>query len=159
MAEVLLALRFLLAALLYAFLGLAFAILWRTLQQGEVTTPSTALPLASLILEQGNNVGERITLRPITSVGRADDNNFILEDPFASAHHALIFWREAQWWVEDLESHNGTYLNDRLLSSPQPLASGDRLRIGEAVLRFEANSHPVTRTLDQPTPESKREGP
>jgi pSer/pThr/pTyr-binding forkhead associated (FHA) protein len=76
-------------------------------------------------------------LRPITAIGRAENNPIVVDDPFASAHHAIIIWREDHWWLEDLDSHNGTYLNEARVTQPATLASGDRIRIGQTVLRFE----------------------
>ena len=75
-------------------------------------------------------------LRPITALGRAGDNTLVLDDPFVSAHHALVLWRDERWWLEDLESHNGTFLNGERVSSARPLTSGDRIRLGETQLRF-----------------------
>ncbi|MGC9357597.1 MAG: FHA domain-containing protein [Anaerolineae bacterium] len=136
MADLLLVLRFLLAFVLYAFLALTLYILWRDLKEGadaEVSGP----PPAALFEEREDESPRRIPLRSVTALGRADDNTLILDDPFASAHHAIVLWREEQWWIEDLESHNGTYLNDERVLEPERLSSGDRIRIGETVLRFE----------------------
>ncbi len=124
------ALRFLLAALLYLFLGVAFFLLWRDLRRGEKTPP----PPPEAYLQLGEEPPMR--LRPITALGRAGDNTLVLDDPFVSAHHALVLWRDERWWLEDLESHNGTFLNGERVSSARPLTSGDRIRLGETQLRF-----------------------
>ncbi len=97
-------LRFLLAALLYLFLGTALFILWRDLRRGEAVPP--APPEACLQPDEE----PPLRLRPVTALGRAEDNTLVLNDPFVSAHHALVLWREERWWLEDLESHNGTFL-------------------------------------------------
>jgi len=137
MSELLLALRLLMAFLLYGFLGVAFYILWRNLQE-EASQVAAPPPVAHLIIEgEGEEKDSPLQVRPVTGIGRTPDNDLCLEDPFASGHHALILWREEQWWVEDLESHNGTYLNGEPISGVAPLASGDRIRIGETWLRFE----------------------
>jgi pSer/pThr/pTyr-binding forkhead associated (FHA) protein len=75
-------------------------------------------------------------LRPVTAIGRSSDNHIVIEDPFASTHHAVIVWRDQRWWLEDLESHNGTHLNDIRLTEPAVLNSGDVIRIGEKELNF-----------------------
>lgn len=136
MAELLLALRLLLSLLMYAFLGVVLYTLWRELRQGVAVQPSRPA-VASLTVERGAQPGQRFPLRPVTALGRAEDNDLPLADPFASAHHALIFWRESQWWLEDLGSHNGTLFNGERLDKPVVLTTGDRLRIGETELRFE----------------------
>ncbi len=124
------ALRFLLILLLYLFLGIAFVLLWRDLHRHEVKPQ----PPAGAYLQIGT--ASPIKLRPVTTIGRARDNTLALPDPFVSAHHAVILWREEKWWIEDLDSHNGTFLNDERVAERTPLATGDRLRMGETSLRF-----------------------
>ncbi len=135
MPELLLGLRLLIALVLYAFLGLVLYVLWRDLQrqgEDELTEPPSA------VLEGERGYAGRLALRTVTALGRAADNHLILEDPFASAYHALLFWREGTWWLEDLGSHNGTLLNGEPLNNgPSRLVQGDQIRIGETVLRFE----------------------
>jgi hypothetical protein len=162
----LLILRLAMALMLYGFLGLAFMILWRSLRQGQIDNTPVPMP-AMLVLEEepeaeaaiGAPAGggapttagaatdtteaQRCPLRTVTAIGRADDNTLVLQDPFASAHHALILWREERWYLEDLDSHNGTYLNGKRLTGPQPLASGDHIGIGQTILRFESHASVV----------------
>lgn len=143
MTQTLLILRLLLAALLYGFLALLLYVMWRGLQERarEVDLPYEP---AGLIIEQAKDEPDqppRVTLKPVTAIGRAQDNHVILDDPFASANHAIIVWRDGQWWVEDLESHNGTLLNDEPVVKPQPLADGDRITVGETSLRFDQAQH------------------
>lgn len=135
-AELLLVLRFGLALLLYLFLGVAFYILWQGLRQHE-KTPVIARTPAHVVIEEGEEPGKRLSLRPVTAIGRSHTNILIIADAFASNHHALILWRDELWWLEDLESHNGTFLNEQRVTQPVPLTSGDRIRIGATVLRFE----------------------
>lgn len=136
MDELLLALRLILALLLYLFLGVAFYVLWRGLQKNEKTTPAGHTP-AHVTIEQGKERGRRVALRPVTGIGRASSNALVVNDLFASTNHAIILWRENLWWLEDLSSHNGTYLNGERVVQPLPLNSGDLIRIGETVLRFD----------------------
>lgn len=137
MGELLLALRLILAILLYLFLGVAFYVLWKGLCQNEQRPEARPVP-AKLTVEEGVSAGMSVTLRPVTTAGRADNNPMILDDPFASTHHAMFLWRENAWWLEDLESHNGTFLNGERILKPTQLISGDRIRIGQTTLRFDA---------------------
>jgi hypothetical protein len=59
-----------------------------------------------------------------------------LEDPFASSRHARIFREGPVLVIEDLGSTNGTYLNGELISGPQPLHDGDRIRIGDSEFSY-----------------------
>lgn len=135
MAELLLALRVLLAILLYAFLGLTLLVLWRTLKK-ETRSPTSPARSATLTVQAESTPQQRFALRPVSAIGRASENHLVLNDPFASANHAIVVWREDRWWIEDLKSHNGTYLNDERVIDPRPLTTGDRIRIGETILHF-----------------------
>lgn len=136
MPELILVLRLLLTGLLYGFLVLTLYVIWRDLKAHTQEEPSPYAP-ASLISETPGTTDRRISLRPVTAIGRASGNHLVVDDPFASANHAIVAWREDRWWLEDLDSHNGTYLNGVRIDRPQPLTSGDRIAIGETVLRFE----------------------
>ena len=128
--------RILLIFFVYAFLSIALYIIWREFSHNArktETNPETAV-LISLVNDNDNI---EHSLRPVTAIGRSTDNHIIIDDPFASTHHVVIVWRDRKWWLEDLESHNGTYLNDVLVSEPAVLTSGDVIRIGETEFRFE----------------------
>lgn len=60
-----------------------------------------------------------------------------LEDPFASSRHARIFREGTVLVLEDLGSTNGTYLNGELITGPQPLHDGDRIRIGDSEFSYQ----------------------
>jgi pSer/pThr/pTyr-binding forkhead associated (FHA) protein len=70
-------------------------------------------------------------------MGRGDVE-IVLEDPFASTRHARIERQGGAVVLEDLGSTNGTYLNEELLTGPQPLHRGDRVRIGDSVFEFQS---------------------
>ena len=61
-----------------------------------------------------------------------------IEDRYASGLHARIFSREGRNYVEDMNSTNGTLLNDAELRGEAELIDGDVVRIGDTEFRFEA---------------------
>ncbi|HEU4978561.1 MAG TPA: FHA domain-containing protein [Solirubrobacteraceae bacterium] len=69
-------------------------------------------------------------------MGRGDQAEIRLEDPFASSRHARLLRQGGIVVLEDLGSTNGTYLNEELVTGPQPLHSGDRLRIGDSEFTY-----------------------
>jgi predicted component of type VI protein secretion system len=69
------------------------------------------------------------------TLGRGDVE-IHLDDPFASSRHARISRDGHVVVIEDLGSTNGTYLNDELLTGPQPLHDGDRIRIGDCEFSY-----------------------
>ncbi|HUA12021.1 MAG TPA: FHA domain-containing protein [Solirubrobacteraceae bacterium] len=72
-------------------------------------------------------------------LGRGEDADILLEDPFASSRHAVIYEQGEVSVIEDLASTNGTYMNEELLQSPRPLHTGDRVRIGDSEFEFRAD--------------------
>jgi pSer/pThr/pTyr-binding forkhead associated (FHA) protein len=90
-----------------------------------------------LLVTQGALAGTRISLdsRPIL-IGRADDSTLVLTDDFASSRHARLTNRGGQWYVEDLGSTNGTYLDQQRVQGPLLVAPGQPIRIGQTALEL-----------------------
>lgn len=72
--------------------------------------------------------------RPLIRLGRAKENDIILEAPNVSSQHAQLIWRQGGWLIQDLDSRNGTYLNGQRLSARQryPVRFGDAIQIATA---------------------------
>lgn len=131
--SLLLILRLLTAVSLYAFLGFAFYILWKDLkrQTGEITRK--APPQLTLAYQAGDTSLNYPFSIPELTIGRDISCECVVNDTTVSAQHARLVYRQGQWWVEDLHSTNGTYLNHELVLSPLVIASGDLLRLGQAL--------------------------
>jgi hypothetical protein len=84
-----------------------------------------------MVVTAGALAGTRITLAeaPIT-IGRAEDSTLVITDDYASARHARLVPRAGQWYIEDLGSTNGTYLDRAKVSAPTPVPLGVPIRIG-----------------------------
>lgn len=67
-------------------------------------------------------------------IGRAEDCQIRVGDTYVSQVHARVFRRDGAWYVEDMGSTNGTYLNQQRVTSPAELRAGDRVQIGKTVL-------------------------
>lgn len=70
-------------------------------------------------------------------IGRRVNNDFILTDNNASRVHAYIVYEHHRHYICDADSMNGTYVNGKLLVTPQLLHPGDEIQIGETVLLYE----------------------
>jgi pSer/pThr/pTyr-binding forkhead associated (FHA) protein len=90
-----------------------------------------------------------------TTVGRADDNTFQVPDPSVSSHHCEVLLAGGELRVKDLNSTNGTYINEEQISEAV-LKPGQTLRLGRIEIRLEdgaagaAAQKPVDRTLIMP---------
>jgi hypothetical protein len=90
-----------------------------------------------LVVTAGQLAGTRITLgeAPIT-IGRAEDSTLVITDDYASARHARLVPRAGQWFIEDMGSTNGTYLDRAKVSGPTPVPLGVPIRIGRTSLEL-----------------------
>jgi adenylate cyclase len=96
-----------------------------------------------------NPDGLQVPIHGRCGLGRAADNQCVIPDQGASRRHALIHLQGArEFWLLDLGSRNGTYLNGRRLTRPSRIRNGDRIRIGAYELVFHHAYDPTTMSRD-----------
>jgi pSer/pThr/pTyr-binding forkhead associated (FHA) protein len=88
------------------------------------------------VVEPAGLRGRAFALDEEITLGRAAGCQVPLDDAYASQVHARVFEREGHWYVEDLGSTNGTYLNRRRVAGPMVIKRHDRLQIGNTVLEL-----------------------
>jgi len=71
-----------------------------------------------------------------TVLGHAANCTIPLDDRYLSQHHARIYFIHGHYYLYDLNSHNGTYLNGYRLTQPYALQHGDQIQIGECIFTF-----------------------
>jgi hypothetical protein len=100
----------------------------------------SAPPEAWLVAARGGGLqpGERFDLIGGLSIGRSGEADVRIDDRYASGLHARIFSRDGRTYIEDMNSTNGTLLNDATLQGEAELIDGDVVRIGDTEFRFEA---------------------
>jgi pSer/pThr/pTyr-binding forkhead associated (FHA) protein len=90
-----------------------------------------------LVVTAGQLAGTRITLGDAQiTIGRAEDSTLVITDDYASARHARLVPRSGQWFVEDLGSTNGTYLDRAKVTGLTPVPLGVPIRIGRTSLEL-----------------------
>jgi hypothetical protein len=151
MAEIVLqAFRFGFLLLLWLFIFAAFRVVRADLLGGRAGRVASVPPRAAavgrkrgsrgprhLVVTAGPLSGTRITLgEEAILIGRADDSTLVLTDDFASSRHARLTNRGGQWYVEDLGSTNGTYLDQQRVQGPLLVGPGQPIRIGQTVLEL-----------------------
>lgn len=94
---------------------------------------------ASLVVHRGGGLepGERFDLFGGLTIGRSSEADVRIEDRYASSIHARIYSRGPSYYVEDMNSTNGTFLNGARLDGEAKLGDLDEVRIGDTEFRFE----------------------
>lgn len=72
------------------------------------------------------------------TIGRSSTNDIWIPDRHVSRQHAVITYRDGIFMINDLDSANGTFVNDEQISDPFPLFSGDVIRLFQPILKFDA---------------------
>ena len=148
-ATLVLLLRLILAIALYAFLGWA---LWNLLrefkQQGDklATRNKPAITL-SIKIDQGQE-SKRQFSQPQIMIGRDTKCDVTMMDEALSAHHARLTHHHGQWWLEDLNSTNGTFLNRERLNTPAVVITGDHFKCGNTLFSIEVEDGDGLSMLD-----------
>jgi pSer/pThr/pTyr-binding forkhead associated (FHA) protein len=130
-ASILLFLRVFITAVLYIFLFWILLTLWRSLQEQTLVLTSRRVSPLSLRLTSDPLKGNFHFNRPQITLGRNPTCDCVLDDETISAFHARLMFRHNQWWVEDLKSTNGTFINGQQVASAVVVTSNDNLRIGQ----------------------------
>jgi hypothetical protein len=90
----------------------------------------------ALLVRSGSETGQRV---PVSgqrlTVGRSSNCGLTLQDTTVSREHAAFVRRGEVWWIVDLGSTNGTRVNG-VQAAEQPVAPGDRVELGDAVVEF-----------------------
>ena len=138
------ALRAFLAVILYAFLTWALINLWREIkQQAALLISRKVSPLSLTIQQPGFAPQHQQFHQPEVSIGRNPACECPISEDSISSRHARLSFHHGRWWLEDLASTNGTYLNNEKLVLPTIVVSGDDVRCGEThlVISFSQDQH------------------
>jgi pSer/pThr/pTyr-binding forkhead associated (FHA) protein len=143
-------LRFGFLLLLWFFVLMAVSVLRRDLSassntaiSGTATKTMKKPPRAArvrarnLVVTDGSLEGTVLPLgsAPVT-IGRAADNTLVVDDDYASSHHARIYQSEGRWIVEDTGSTNGTWIARTRITGATILEPGSPLRVGRTVFEL-----------------------
>jgi len=104
---------------------------------GQQQLPAGRLQPSILVVTAGSLAGTRIRLGPgPILIGRAEDSTLVLDDDYASTRHARLTQQGQQYFLEDLGSTNGTYLDRARVTTPTPVPIGVPIRIGRTVIEL-----------------------
>ena len=92
--------------------------------------------MASLTLQHDDRVLKQYAVGPSVTIGRLPDNTVVIDNAAVSSHHACVFREGDKFIVEDLQSTNGTFVNNKRVTR-ETLRGGDVVRVGKHTLVFD----------------------
>ena len=150
---------FVLSVLKYGLLVLLYFFVYRAIRSvatdvsgkrrggtAKVRTPAVAPPAKAskggrrptqvVVHDAGGDKAATVRLGDPTEIGRGNGCAIRLQDTYVSQMHARLADRDGSWYVEDLGSTNGTYLNDRRVQAAVEVHAGDVVRVGKTILEL-----------------------
>jgi pSer/pThr/pTyr-binding forkhead associated (FHA) protein len=139
------------SAMKYALFALLFLFIWRAMRwvvrglnvdrtpaaaTGRTSVATTPARQTVLLVQPEGSKPFPYRLEGATTIGRAAECELRLDDTYVSQQHARIFDRSGNWYVEDLGSTNGTFVNEQKLVAPAMLTPGDTIRIGTTTVEL-----------------------
>jgi len=140
-AVIILILRVFAAISLYAFLGSIILILWKDLKETDKKTSGALQPsltVKDISKDEIQNFKENEIF-----IGRDELAQIRLQDDESVSNiHARIFRKEENWRIEDLQSTNGTFLNEDPIITPTIIVAGDQITCGKTTIEITINNNP-----------------
>ncbi|MFN3236321.1 MAG: diguanylate cyclase [Pseudomonadales bacterium] len=107
------------------------------LKQGSAPEDTSHIKRPCLVMIKGDFIGEVYELsKDVTMLGRSDEVDLPISDTSISRRHAMIVKRLEGFFVSDLGSTNGTFVNKELVNSPRLLSEGDKITTGTITFKF-----------------------
>lgn len=125
--------------ILYSIIYYALKIMYKDVKGGrKKKTPGKkahGLEVLKTISNGTLGIGSVIPVTSTISIGRREDNSIVLNDQFVSSYHAKIYVKNNDFYLEDLASTNGTFINDSKVEGRVRLKVNDQIRMGSTVFK------------------------
>jgi pSer/pThr/pTyr-binding forkhead associated (FHA) protein len=131
---------FLLTLLRLIFLSLVYLFVWQVARSmtGHIGVRSTRKHRRKgtrvVVVRSDTNPGLQFTVEDSIVIGRSDQADVMISDPYASDFHLRMTSKEGRIVLSDLGSTNGTYVNGRRVTAPTDLGRGDAVQVGKTVM-------------------------
>lgn len=130
-----------LALLRLIFLGLVYLFVWQVARGiathlGIHADRRRKRGTKVVVVRSDTQSGLDFTVTDASVLGRSEDADIVLDDPYASEFHFRLVAQEGGLTLHDLGSTNGTYLNGRRVSAPTELRRGDAVQVGKTVMEI-----------------------
>ncbi|MFV9568215.1 FHA domain-containing protein [Thermoanaerobacter mathranii] len=123
-------LKYVLIFLIYLFLYRVFKIVYMDMKGARYERQITAAKLSFLNGERTFNLFE------VTTIGRSEGCDIVIESPYVSARHAIIRKRGRRFYIQDLNSTNGTFINGKRVKGIAKIKNNDVITLGDVELKF-----------------------
>jgi pSer/pThr/pTyr-binding forkhead associated (FHA) protein len=111
----------------------------RGVTEEQARAVASRVPTATLEIARGKFAGASFQLeRAVCSIGRGDENDVRIRDDTVSMSHATLLRKQGSWFVVDLRSMNGTFVDGSRVSGERELHPGACIRVGGVELVFRA---------------------
>ena len=121
---VVLIIRIVLCIAIYGFVGWSIWVLWSDLKVSSKSTVMQTVP--AIYLDNGTEQFKFSS--PEIIIGRDQANDLLIQDKAVSTRHTKLSYHHGQWWVEDLKSRNGTFINEKQVLDPIVITAGDKIK-------------------------------
>jgi pSer/pThr/pTyr-binding forkhead associated (FHA) protein len=130
-----------LALLRIIFLGLLYLFVWQVARAigshlGISVRRKRKEGSRVLFVRSESQRGQEFEVNDVVVLGRSDETDFVIDDPYASEFHLRLVSQENGMMLHDLGSTNGTYVNGRRVSAPTELKRGDTIQVGKTVMEI-----------------------
>lgn len=126
------------------FVGLLYLFLWQVargigtqLGTGHRRQQSGSVRGELVIVKSESQSGQKLKVEDAIVLGRGQDADFFLDDPYASAFHMRLSMSDSNLTLTDLGTTNGTYVNGRRVTTPVTLSKGDAVQVGKTILEVQ----------------------
>jgi hypothetical protein len=130
-----------LALLRIIFLGLVYLFVWQVARAigshlGISVRRKRKEGRRVVFVRSESQQGREFEVNDVVVLGRSDETDVVLDDPYASEFHMRLVSQENGIMLHDLGSTNGTYVNGRRVSAPTELKRGDTIQVGKTVMEI-----------------------
>lgn len=132
-------LRVLFLVLAYVFVGWIGYTIYKDLHALlHIRKESLDSPIILRVVVDQEPIEKQFAMAEII-IGRDPDCDFTIPDETISLRHCKLSFHHKQWWANDLNSTNGSFLNDAPIDSPIIITDGDVLRLGKVSIIIQIN--------------------
>ncbi len=148
-AEIAFLLRILMVIFIFGFIYFCMNTIYRMLRSELETKDQYQVPAITFSFFENDLQEERRMSKSVFVMGRDPSCDLQIVDPTISIKHAQFSFHHSQWWIEDLESTNGSYLNEQPIFEPMIITDSDHLRCGRIMFTIKIESAPIQKNLSK----------